>query len=371
MERRPAVIVRAAEITEHEHPYVQRLNPSSRFRASRLARDARLQHVGVSRGRIPPGGESFAYHAHLLDEEWVFILEGRARARIDGREVELAPGDFVAFPAPSVAHVLANPYDTDCVYLFGGDDHDVDILDYPDLDRRYVLQWDGRRTAFFPLGPAEYPFERLDATPVPWLLFGARGWGSVLAEATLTLAGIPYTRDEVDPRVPGPALDRLRAANPLCEIPTLVLPDGVVLTESAAIVLHVAELAPHAGLAPAPGAPDRAAFLRWLTYVVAAIYPTFTYGDVPTRYVTAGDELRASTDARREQLWRHLETVAGAPWFLGDRFSALDVYVAVMTRWRPRRAWFAAHCPRLSAIARATDARPDLAPVWAANFDPA
>src|SRR5689334_19104131 len=111
--RRPAVVFRKDEITAREHPYEQRLNPRSRFRGSRLGRDAGLRSVGVSLGRIPPGGESFAYHAHLVDEEWVYILEGRARARIDGQELDLAPGDFVAFPAPQVAHVLANPGDTD------------------------------------------------------------------------------------------------------------------------------------------------------------------------------------------------------------------------------------------------------------------
>src|SRR5437762_2272540 len=143
MQRRPAVVLRAADITAAEHPFEQQLNPNCRFRAAYMSRVAGLKDVGVSRGRIPPGGESFAYHAHLLDQEWVFVLEGRARARIDGATVELAPGDFVAFPAPSVAHLLTNPYDQDCVYLFGGDDHPIDILDYPDLDKRYVLEWDG------------------------------------------------------------------------------------------------------------------------------------------------------------------------------------------------------------------------------------
>ncbi len=57
-------------------------------------------------------------------------------------------------------------------------------------------------------------------------------------------------------------------------------------------------------------------------------------------------------------------------WFLGERFSALDVYVGIMTHWRPGRAWFAEHCPRLHAIAEAVDRLPALAPVWAANFDP-
>ncbi len=369
MKRRPAVVLRHDRIRANEHPYLQRLHPGGRpFTASRMARDGGLKNVGVSRARIAPGETTFAYHAHLLIEEWIYIVEGRGVARIDGVDVELAAGDFVAFPVPSVAHQLRNPFDRELVYLFGGDDHEVDILDYPDLDKRYVVESDGRRAAFLPLGPAEYPFERLDApTATPWTIFGENGWGSAIAEAAMTLAGVAYEREAVDPRTPGPALDRLRAANPLCEIPTVVLPDGGVMTESAALVLYLAELAPDSGLAPPAGDRDRAPFLRWLVFFVAAIYPTFTYGDVPTRYVTDGDELRRATDQRVQSLWRQLEDVAGAPWFLGERFSALDLYVAVMTRWRPERAWFAAHCPRLHAIALACEQRPELASVWAAN----
>jgi GST-like protein len=203
----------------------------------------------------------------------------------------------------------------------------------------------------------------------PWTLFAANGWGSAISEAVLTLAGIPYERVEADPSVPGPARERLLAANPLGQLPTLVSPDGTALTESAAIVLRAADLAPGSGLAPAASDPERAAFLRWLVFLVAAVYPTFTYGDDPKRWVTtASDELRRSTDAHRKVLWQQLEAAAGAPWFLGERSSALDVFVCVMTRWRPGRAWFAESCPRLLAIAHSMDRRPELASVWAVNF---
>lgn len=201
-------------------------------------------------------------------------------------------------------------------------------------------------------------------------LFAFRGWGSVIAEAILTIAKIPYDIVEVDPTVPGESLDRLRAVNPLGQLPTLALPGGAVLTESAAITLYAADLAPEAGLAPAPGDPDRAAFLRWLAFLVAALYPTFTYGDDPGRWVTtAPKELRASTDAHRVALWKQLEGEAKGPWFLGDRSSALDVFISVMTRWRPGRAKLAEACPKLVSIARAMDERPDLRDVWARNFD--
>jgi GST-like protein len=126
---------------------------------------------------------------------------------------------------------------------------------------------------------------------------------------------------------------------------------------------------PAAGLLPAPRDPLRREALRWLVFLIAAMYPTFTYGDEPDRWVgDAGARLRAATDAHRQKLWHQLEAAARGPWFLGARFSLLDVYIGAMTRWRPGRAWFADACPRLTAIALAIDDDPRLRALWAANF---
>jgi GST-like protein len=326
----------------------------------------------VSRGRIPPGGESFAYHAHHAEEEWVFVVSGRARAKIDGQHHDLGPGDFAAFPTPQAPHLMTNPFDEDCVYLMGGEARGgSDVIRYPDLDKTYALVRTAGKTAFHALGPAEYPFGAPGAatTPPRWRVIGGRGCGSVIAEAALVLAEIAYDRDEVDTSTPGPALDALRALNPLAQVPTVVMPDGAVMTETAAIVLHVDELVPEAGLLPPPRDPLRREALRWLMFLVSAVYPTFTYGDEPEKWVgDAGPALRDATDAHRQALWQQVEGAVRGPWLLGARFSILDVYVAAMTHWRPRRAWFAAHAPKLFAIATALDGDPRLGALWAANF---
>jgi GST-like protein len=202
-----------------------------------------------------------------------------------------------------------------------------------------------------------------------YTLLARPGWGSAITEAMLEIAGVPYRIEAVDPLQPGPARDRLLALNPLGQLPTVLLPDGTVMTESAAIALYLADRSP--GLAPPADSPDRARFLRWLVFLVAAIYPNCLYGDFPKRFVSdeaASKELRASADALTERHWRQLEgEVAARPWFLASGFSALDIYVRVMTHWRPRRPWFEANCPKLFAIAKATDAEPRLAKVWARN----
>jgi GST-like protein len=207
------------------------------------------------------------------------------------------------------------------------------------------------------------------AAAAPWRVLGTRGCGSVIVEAALVLAGIAYEREELDYGRPGPGRDRLLSYNPLGQVPTLVMPDGAVMTESAAIALHLDELVPAAGLLPAPGDLLRRDALRWLVFLVAAVYPTFTYGDEPEKWVgDAGPRLREATAAHCQALWRQVEGAAQGPWFLGARFSVLDVYVAAMTRWRPGRAWFAEHAPRLAAIAAAADDEPRLRALWAANF---
>lgn len=205
-----------------------------------------------------------------------------------------------------------------------------------------------------------------------YTLWGRPGWGSTIVEAQLELYGLKYRYEPVEDlfRTPG-AREKLEKVNPLAQVPTLVMPDGSIMSESAAITLLLADITGRDSLVPAPSAPERAKFLRWLVFLVANIYPTFTYADDPARFVSvnaARDPFRAATDAYAQRLWRQVEREAGTPWFLGERFSALDIYVDIMTRWRPKRGWFEIETPRLFAIARRADALPELADVWKRNF---
>ena len=204
-----------------------------------------------------------------------------------------------------------------------------------------------------------------------YTLFSVTGWGSALAEAMLAACSTPVTIEDVTGfDRPGAARDRLLPVNPLGQIPTLILPEGMVMTESAAIALLLSERHPQAGLAPAPGTPPRPIFLRRLIWIAANLYPTFTYGDYPERWVSAEAKcLTAATDNYRQCLWRRFESeTSEGDWALGTSFSALDIYIAVMTHWRPGRAWFAQHCPRLRAIAARADDHPLLKDVLQRNF---
>ena len=204
------------------------------------------------------------------------------------------------------------------------------------------------------------------------LLVGAAGCGSVIVESAFALAGIGYDYEEVDYSQESPTRARLLQVNPLGQVPALVLPDGGILTESLAMLHWIQDRVSAVALIPPLGDPARAAFYRWAVFLVAAVYPTYTYGDDAKKWV-AGDEaaghlLRASTDAHRQALLLQMEAACGAPHFLGARFSAIDLYLAAMSHWRPGRKWWAPQVPKLLAAADAAKSKPEVGAILARDF---
>lgn len=136
---RERFIVRSEEAEEQAASFSHPWNPDSELYGTRLSSLVRLSRVGVSRVRVPPGKESFAYHSHYREEEWVYILSGRGTAEVGDEEFEVTSGDFMGFPAPQVAHHLRNTSEEeDLVYLVGGEALDVDVADFPRLGKRMV-----------------------------------------------------------------------------------------------------------------------------------------------------------------------------------------------------------------------------------------
>jgi len=199
-------------------------------------------------------------------------------------------------------------------------------------------------------------------------LYGRPGSGSSSVEATLVLAGLDHVVIDVD-KADEAALARLRQLNPLGQVPTLVLPDGQVMTESAAILCYLAELNPDAELAPMPGEPGRAHFLRLMTFLSSSLYMSFLRFYYPDRYTADRDGAEAVRRAAAEQIgfeWRVFDGIFGeGPFVLGGSPSVADLYAAMLMDWTDERdAMFARH-PRLRTIAAAIGADPRIAPVWA------
>lgn len=109
-----------------------------------LATHTGMNRIGVHLVRIRPGHDSTTHHYHDADEEFIYVLSGRGRARIGDEEFDIAAGDFMGFPAPSPAHSMHNPYAQDLVYLMGGEKWATDVVHYPDI-KRSMIKSGGKR----------------------------------------------------------------------------------------------------------------------------------------------------------------------------------------------------------------------------------
>jgi uncharacterized cupin superfamily protein len=138
MTEKKTFLLRAREIAEQETTFSHPWNPNSSITGTQMSRLVGLKRSGVSLAKIPPGKESFIYHAHVREEEWIYIISGRGIAEIDDEEFEVSAGDFMGFSTPSVAHHLRNPFDEELVYLMGGENLDIEIADFPRLGKRML-----------------------------------------------------------------------------------------------------------------------------------------------------------------------------------------------------------------------------------------
>ncbi|MDQ8029392.1 MAG: glutathione S-transferase family protein [Brevundimonas sp.] len=206
-----------------------------------------------------------------------------------------------------------------------------------------------------------------------YTLYGAAGSGSVPVEAALTLIGAPYQVIEAVTWEGDAERDKVAAVNPMRQIPALITPHGETLTESAAILIWLTEQHPEAVLAPEPGDPRRAQFLRWMSFIPASIYSMFWVRDVPSRL--GGDDpaaqaaITARTADRIAECWGVMDSqITPGRWLLGDELTVLDLYVAVASRWTPRRERFAEVAPKMTPVVRRVDALPELRAFWAERF---
>ncbi|WP_224242037.1 cupin domain-containing protein [Hyalangium gracile] len=155
---RKPLLFRAADHSKvpeqsQSHP----LNPNSLVRGISLSEQVGLERVGLHLLKVAPGKESFIFHSHHSEEEFLYILSGRGIAEIGDESFEVGPGDFMGFPTPSVAHHLRNPFQEDLVYLSGGERRAVEVADFPRIGKRLVRF--GMKAAVYDLDGAVISFD--------------------------------------------------------------------------------------------------------------------------------------------------------------------------------------------------------------------
>lgn len=205
------------------------------------------------------------------------------------------------------------------------------------------------------------------------VLYGSAGSGSAAIEAALEWAGLPYRIVSAASWEPSEGLEALKKVNPLAQIPTLVLPDGGVLSESAAILIHLGLAHPQSNLLPTDGSA-RAQALRALVFIAANCYSAVSISDYPERWCAEPDDATSARIRRgaRTQLHRAWELFAdqfrGQPFLFGDEPAAPDLLAAVVSKWSGSRGHLKEARPRFLATLQRIEAHSRVAPVFARHW---
>jgi GST-like protein len=204
-------------------------------------------------------------------------------------------------------------------------------------------------------------------------IFSALGSGGVPVEAAMSLIGLPYEIVEAPTWEGAAEQAKVAAVNPLKQIPALITPDGETITESAAILIWLADRYPEAKLGPAIDDPTRAQYLRWMTFIPASFYSLFWVRDDPSRLggddPEVGARIKAATAERILDCWAMMESqITPGRYLLGDELTVLDLYVTVVSRWGPRRVRFYEAAPRMAEVVKRVDTDPRLTEFWEKRF---
>ena len=200
-----------------------------------------------------------------------------------------------------------------------------------------------------------------------YTLYNRPGSGGFCVEAALTLADAPFELIEFDSKAGTPLPESFRATNPWGQLPTLILPDGTTMTETSAILIHLALRFPDKGLAPPPGTPAHAAFLRWMVFANVNLYEAvlrrgypFRFTDDPEGY----DALRSAAIRRMDEALALVDAHVEGPFLLGEEMTVADIYLAMFFAWYRGDI----DVPRVARIVAATRDHRVVGPIWRRHF---
>ena len=180
------------------------------------------------------------------------------------------------------------------------------------------------------------------------------GNASLAPHIVLEELGAPYELALVDRAAGAHKSPAYLKLNPNGLIPVWV--DGdLVLYETAAICLHLADTHPAAGLVPPLATPERAHFMKWLMWLTNTLQATLIVYFYPERWAddeSAIAQVKAHAEARVAPLLDQLEAQLashGGPWLLGNAYGAVDPYAFMLCRWTRGFARPARSLPALGA----------------------
>jgi len=199
-------------------------------------------------------------------------------------------------------------------------------------------------------------------------LYNRLGSGGFATEAALATAGVSFELKLLDSSPGTPLPESFREVNPWRQVPTLITPDGAVITETAATLIHISLAHPGAGVGPAQGTAAYTQLLRWTSFLGANVYEAIRGRAYPERYTTAPEGLAAVREAaiaRMDDAFTLLESVLKTDRFLlGNAMSVADIFLAMLFAWHRNHEPY----PHCTALTDRIAAREIIAPIWERNF---
>ncbi len=201
-------------------------------------------------------------------------------------------------------------------------------------------------------------------------LYGIDESGSCMIEIALQRCGVQWCRVDAASWAEGEGSDALARINPLKQVPTLVTPDGQVLTESAAILVHLGLEFPASELLSG----NRGQILRGLVYIAANCYSAIGIIDYPQRWLGDVNEALQTQLVNGTRRYLHQAWVVFADQFAEQLFApsgqpnALGLMAAAVSRWDDARKALSSLAPSFAQTLARVDADPIVAPVFARHW---
>lgn len=204
---------------------------------------------------------------------------------------------------------------------------------------------------------------------LPATLHYAPGSASMVVHWLLIELAVPHQLHALDFDAREQKSPAYLKINPAGVVPALVMGDGQVLCEAAAITMHLADVHGDAGLAPAPGTPERGQYYQWMFFMANTLQPAYRAWFYPNEPAGEANALASKERAREniESAWErvaiHLSTQG--PYLLGEKISAADFLMTMLMRWSRNMPKPADALPLLASHAHRMKALPSFKEVYA------
>jgi len=165
-------------------------------------------------------------------------------------------------------------------------------------------------------------------------LYHAQGSCSLAVKAALALSGLEHEIKIVDAQAGEQFSAEFVKINPLSKVPALIV-KGDIITEGAAILQYISEIAPSTNLLPKEGTMNRAQALKWMMFVYSNVHPHFARAFVPARYGNDEADIKEKAGNSLSDLFTIInEQLVSNDYIAGSSLTIADLYLGVAIHWQ-------------------------------------